>query len=117
MTHKQQDCLKRPRKKGTMYANRDIAPDEVIQHIKACYDAKRDWWNRYDLAKHKKLYEEYEVVSIGIICRWTPEHGAFLLGLHEGVEAHELCTRLSNMLERIYNVKLHIVDIINSQVM
>ena len=41
----------------------------------------------------------------------------FLLGLREGVEAHELCTRLSNTLERIYNVKLRIVDIINSQVM
>ena len=80
MTHKQQDCLECPRKKGTKYANRDIAPDEVIQHIEACYDTKCDWWNRYDLAKHKKLYEEYEVVSIGVICRWTPKHGNFSAG-------------------------------------
>jgi len=46
-----------------------------------------------------------------------PSMATFLLGLHKGVEAHELCTGLSNTLECIYNVKLCIVDIINSQVM
>jgi len=34
----------------------------------------------------------------------------FLLGLHKGVEAHKLRTRLSNVLKHIYNVELCIVD-------
>ena len=63
MTHKRQDCLERPRKKGAKFTNRDIAPDEIIQHIEAGYDAKRDRWNGYDPAEHKKIYEEYEAVE------------------------------------------------------
>jgi pre-mRNA-processing factor SLU7 len=63
MTHKRQDCLERPRKKGAKYTNRNIAPDELTQHIEAGYDAKRDRWNGYDPAEHKKIYEEYEAVE------------------------------------------------------
>lgn len=63
MTHKRPDCLERPRKKGAKYTNNDIARDEVIQHIEAGYDAKRDRWNGYDPAEHKKIYEEYEAVE------------------------------------------------------
>ena len=63
MTHKRQDCLERPRKKGAKYTNRNIAPDEVTQHIEAGYDAKRDRWNGYDPAEHKQIYEEYEAVE------------------------------------------------------
>lgn len=63
MTHRREDCLERPRKKGAKYTNRDIAPDEVIQHIEVGYDAKRDRWNGYDPAEHKKIYEEYEAVE------------------------------------------------------
>ena len=63
MTHKRQDCLERPRKKGAKYTNRNIAPDEFIQDIEVGYDAKRDRWNGYDPAEHKQIYEEYEAVE------------------------------------------------------
>ncbi|KAI0374037.1 pre-mRNA-splicing factor SLU7 [Pilatotrama ljubarskyi] len=63
MTHKKADCLERPRKKGAKYTNKDIAPDEVIQEVASGYDAKRDRWNGYDPAEHKRVYEEYEAVE------------------------------------------------------
>ena len=63
MTHKKQDCLERPRKKGAKFTNRDIAPDEVIQDVATGYDAKRDRWNGYDPAEHKHVYEEYAAVE------------------------------------------------------
>ncbi|GAB1521330.1 mRNA splicing protein [Rhizoctonia solani] len=63
MTHKRQDCLERPRKKGAKYTNQDIAPDEVIQDIQAGYDAKRDRWNGYDPAEHSKIYDEYAAIE------------------------------------------------------
>ncbi|KAG8903362.1 mRNA splicing protein, partial [Tulasnella sp. 417] len=54
MTHKKQDCLERPRKKGAKYTNKDIAADEVVQDLQMGYDAKRDRWNGYDPTEHKK---------------------------------------------------------------
>ena len=63
MTHKKQDCLERPRKKGARFTNKNIAPDEVIQEIAAGYDAKRDRWNGYDPAEHKRIYEEYAAIE------------------------------------------------------
>jgi pre-mRNA-processing factor SLU7 len=63
ITHKRQDCLERPRKKGAKYTHRDIAPDEVIQDVELGYDAKRDRWNGYDPAEHKKIYDEYEAIE------------------------------------------------------
>ena len=63
MTHKRQDCLERPRKKGAKFTNRDIAADEVVQDVATGYDAKRDRWNGYDPAEHKRVYEEYEAVE------------------------------------------------------
>ena len=63
MTHKRQDCLERPRKKGAKFTNKDIAPDEVIQDVATGYDAKRDRWNGYDPAEHKHVYEEYAAVE------------------------------------------------------
>ena len=63
MTHKRQDCLERPRKKGAKFTNRDIAPDEVVQEVATGYDAKRDRWNGYDPAEHRRVYEEYEALE------------------------------------------------------
>ena len=64
MTHKRQDCLERPRKKGAKYTGRGIAADEIIQSdIADGYDAKRDRWNGYDAAQHKKIYEEFAAVE------------------------------------------------------
>lgn len=63
MTHKKQDCLERPRKRGAKYTGKDIAPDEVIQDVASGYDAKRDRWNGYDPSEHKKVYEEYQAIE------------------------------------------------------
>ncbi|RDB24749.1 Pre-mRNA-splicing factor SLU7 [Hypsizygus marmoreus] len=63
MTHKKQDCLERPRKKGARYTNSNIQADEVIQQVASGYDAKRDRWNGYDPAEHKAIYEEYAAIE------------------------------------------------------
>lgn len=63
MTHKRLDCLERPRKKGAKYTNKDIQADDVAQDIAQGYDAKRDRWNGYDAAEHKKIYDEYAAVE------------------------------------------------------
>ncbi|OCH95147.1 hypothetical protein OBBRIDRAFT_746227 [Obba rivulosa] len=63
ITHKKQDCMERPRKRGAKFTNRDIAPDEVIQDVATGYDAKRDRWNGYDPAEHRRVYEEYEAIE------------------------------------------------------
>lgn len=59
ITHKKQDCLERPRKKGAKFTNKDIARDEVVQEISSGYAAKRDRWNGYDTSEHARIYEEY----------------------------------------------------------
>jgi len=63
MTHKKKDCLERPRKKGAKFTNKDIQADDIIQDVSVGYDAKRDRWNGYDTAEHKKVYEEYAAVD------------------------------------------------------
>lgn len=63
MTHKKQDCLERPRKKGAKFTSKNIQADDVIQEIDAGYDAKRDRWNGYDPAEHKKVYDEYAAIE------------------------------------------------------
>ena len=63
ITHTKQDCLERPRKRGARYTGKDIAPDEVIQEVATGYDAKRDRWNGYDPAEHKRVYEEYQAIE------------------------------------------------------
>ena len=63
ITHKRQDCLERPRKKGAKFTGRDIKADEVILDAPAGYDAKRDRWKGYDPAEHKKIYDEYAALE------------------------------------------------------
>lgn len=63
LTHKKQDCLERPRKKGAKFSNKDIQADELIQEVSTGYDAKRDRWNGYDTSEHKKVYDEYAAVE------------------------------------------------------
>lgn len=63
MTHKKQDCLERPRKKGAKFTNKDIQADELIQDVPTSYDAKRDRWNGYDPSEHKRIYDEYAAVE------------------------------------------------------
>ncbi|CAO1618552.1 unnamed protein product [Sympodiomycopsis kandeliae] len=67
ISHKSKDCLERPRKKGAKWTNQDIAPDEYTNHEidgkTIDFAAKRDRWNGYDPAEHKKVMEEYEAVE------------------------------------------------------
>ncbi|KAE8256368.1 hypothetical protein A4X13_0g2687 [Tilletia indica] len=66
VSHKTRDCLERPRKKGAKWTGQDIAADEVLVDMAALdkdYDAKRDRWNGYDAAAHKKIVEQYEAVE------------------------------------------------------
>jgi pre-mRNA-processing factor SLU7 len=63
MTHKKQDCVERPRKKGAKFTNKDIKADEVIQSFDVDYDAKRDRWNGYDPAAYKEIVDEYEAAE------------------------------------------------------
>ncbi len=63
MTHSRKDCLERPRKKGAKFTNQGIAADELIQNVKGNYDAKRDRWNGYDPAEHKRVMDEYNAME------------------------------------------------------
>ncbi|KAF7790328.1 hypothetical protein EIP86_001283 [Pleurotus ostreatoroseus] len=63
LTHKKQDCLERPRKRGAKFSGKDIVADDVIQDVATGYDAKRDRWNGYDPSEHKKVYAEYAAVE------------------------------------------------------
>lgn len=63
MTHKKQDCLERPRKKGAKFTNKNIQADDVTQSVSSGYDAKRDRWNGYDPAEHKRIYDEYAAIE------------------------------------------------------
>lgn len=63
MTHKKQDCVERPRKKGAKFTNKDIKADELIQSWEGDYDAKRDRWNGYDPASYKTIVDDYEAME------------------------------------------------------
>eukprot|EP00602_Paraphysomonas_sp_CaronLab_P004398 CAMPEP_0185033266 /NCGR_PEP_ID=MMETSP1103-20130426/22034_1 /TAXON_ID=36769 /ORGANISM="Paraphysomonas bandaiensis, Strain Caron Lab Isolate" /LENGTH=511 /DNA_ID=CAMNT_0027569477 /DNA_START=307 /DNA_END=1842 /DNA_ORIENTATION=- len=66
MTHKEKDCVERPRssKKAAWKSGVDIAPDEVVlkmeEHGKVSYDAKRDQWQGYDPTQYKHTIDRYE---------------------------------------------------------
>ncbi|KAL0956392.1 hypothetical protein HGRIS_002539 [Hohenbuehelia grisea] len=63
ITHSKKDCIERPRKKGARYTGKDIQADDLIQNVSTGYDAKRDRWNGYDPAEHKRIYDEYAAVE------------------------------------------------------
>ena len=59
MTHKEKDCLSRPRAKGAKWTGQDIQADEVIQDVNLGWDAKRDRWNGYDPKEYRAVVDEY----------------------------------------------------------
>ncbi|KAJ3354106.1 mRNA splicing protein [Allomyces javanicus] len=63
MTHKQKDCLERPRKKGAKWTGDDIQADEVVQDVDLSFEAKRDRWNGYDAELHVQKMQEWELVE------------------------------------------------------
>jgi pre-mRNA-processing factor SLU7 len=64
MTHSAKDCLERPRKLGARWTGRDIAPDEIIHDNRVDdWDSKRDRWDGYDPASHRRVVEEHEALE------------------------------------------------------
>lgn len=63
MSHKKQDCVERPRKKGAKFTNKNIMADELVQKFDGDYDAKRDRWNGYDPAAYRSVVDEYEAAE------------------------------------------------------
>lgn len=63
MTHKQKDCLERPRKVGAKFSGKDIRPDEFIVSNESGYDGKRDMWKSYDPKEHDKLFDVYSMIE------------------------------------------------------
>mmetsp|Transcript_9614 Transcript_9614/g.11072 ORF Transcript_9614/g.11072 Transcript_9614/m.11072 type:complete len:592 (-) Transcript_9614:159-1934(-) len=62
MTHKEKDCLERPRstKKSAWKTGKTFARDEVKQqNFNLSYDASRDRWNGYDANQQLKKIELY----------------------------------------------------------
>lgn len=57
MTHTKKECTERPRARGAKYSGKDIAADEVIQHLELSYDAKRDRWNGYDPSQYQQVFD------------------------------------------------------------
>jgi pre-mRNA-processing factor SLU7 len=61
MTHKQKDCMERPRKIGAKFSNKNFGQDEIIQpKLKLTYDESRDQFNGYDPENYKQVIEEYQ---------------------------------------------------------
>ena len=59
-THKDKDCLERPRAIGAWKTGKDLAHDDVLQEkMTLSYDAARDRWNGYDGTEHVKTIQLY----------------------------------------------------------
>ena len=69
MTHKEKDCVERPRssRRAAWKSGIDIAEDEVSlrleDHGKISYDAKRDQWQGYDPVAYKNTIEKYQRID------------------------------------------------------
>lgn len=63
MTHNRKDCPERPRKKGAKFTSKNIVADDLIQDVAQGFDAKRDRWNGYDPAEHKRVYDEFAAIE------------------------------------------------------
>ena len=76
MTHKDKDCVERPRKVGAWKTGRNIAPDEILPGALALdWDSKRDRYAGYDTAEHARTVEMHEV-GRGGAWRWRGLLGA-----------------------------------------
>ena len=60
MTHKKQDCLERPRKRGAKWTNADIGPDEFVEEAALDFEGKRDRWAGYDAEEYEQVIHEWE---------------------------------------------------------
>jgi len=63
LTHKQRDCVERPRAKGAKLTGRAIAPDEKVQSVELDYEGKHDRYNGYDPASYARVVERYDKVE------------------------------------------------------
>ena len=60
MTHKAQDCVERPRKKGAKFTGKGIQADDATLEMAFDYAGKRDHWAQYDASQHASLLQTYE---------------------------------------------------------
>ena len=69
MTHKEKDCVERPRskKKTARAQDRTLAADEatldLAQHGKVSYAAKRDQWRGYDASQYSQVVDKFKVME------------------------------------------------------
>ena len=69
MTHKEKDCVERPRskKKSAAKTGLNIAADEVVMNLtdygKVGYSAKRDGWKGYDAEEYQENIQRYERIE------------------------------------------------------
>lgn len=64
MTHKEKDCVERPRAVGAWKSGKDIAPDEMLPGgMQLDWDSKRDRWAGYDAAAHNETIARYEAAE------------------------------------------------------
>eukprot|EP00923_Selenidium_pygospionis_P041668 GHVN01072304.1.p1 GENE.GHVN01072304.1~~GHVN01072304.1.p1 ORF type:complete len:201 (+),score=37.37 GHVN01072304.1:99-701(+) len=66
MTHKLDECVERPRKKGAKWTNFDLKPDEYSEAPKEAlsFDAKRDRWGGYDPDEFSEVVARHEEVEM-----------------------------------------------------
>jgi pre-mRNA-processing factor SLU7 len=63
MSHKEKDCVERPRKKGAKFTGVDIMADEVVESISLNFEEKRDRWNGYNPDEQLGAIKEWEVIE------------------------------------------------------
>jgi len=64
ITHKTNECVEAPRRRGAKLTGRDIMPDEIKSAgLSLTWDGKRDRWAGYDPAEHKKTIEMYRLAE------------------------------------------------------
>jgi len=59
MTHKTKECVERPRRKGAVLTNKNIAKDEIVQELSLDFDGKRDRWNGYNPVQYNQVIEKF----------------------------------------------------------
>lgn len=64
MSHKEKDCVERPRAVGAWKTGKDIAPDEIVPaNVALDWDSKRDRWAGYSADQHNATIERYEAAE------------------------------------------------------
>jgi pre-mRNA-processing factor SLU7 len=64
MTHKQRDCIDRPRAKGARWTGQDLRDDEFVgQELNFTFDSKRDRWAGFNPSDYDAVIRRHEMVD------------------------------------------------------